>query len=325
VISKHRFLRAETRDYVPKIIAAALIAKNRVQFGFPEAAVKPEKDEAVAGDGMLVKVEKSDRPEEKVEVKPGDTTEKVDDLLTALAKSKGDGDIDQIDDDEEDSESATTTSGKPVVTPATLLVMSDRANSDGSANGDKDGQPLARPVPTPHLTKDGVVGGMELVEFDVKGPADLLKVARAAGLSYQSIKSLNPELLRWCTPPSVGYYRLHLPANVKDKFLATYNHTSYPRQVKFMVYKVRRGETLAGIARHFGIKVDPIADLNGVSPRMPMRKNIQILLPIPDDRSRSLASLDVRDPPEKAGSHHRHHRARYYKISYKERQEARHF
>src|SRR5262249_5587265 len=133
--------------------------------------------------------------------------------------------------------------------------------------------------------------GEELAEFDVQSPADLLKVARAAGLSYQTIKSLNPELLRWCTPPTVGSYRIRLPSSVKEKFLATYNHTAFPRKVQFMTYKVRPGETLTHVARHFGIKVDPISDLNGVSPRMPLRHGIKVLLPMPNDRSRSLASL----------------------------------
>lgn len=155
----------------------------------------------------------------------------------------------------------------------------------------------------------------------MKSPADLLKVARAAGLSYQTVKSLNPELLRWCTPPSVSSYRIRLPASVKDKFLATYNHEAYPRQVEFMAYKVRRGETLAHIARHFGIKVDPISDLNGVSPKRPLRHGAKVLLPMPNDRSRSIASLEVRDPPERHRRKSRR-RHRYSKISYEQRREA---
>jgi hypothetical protein len=45
-LTRHRFLRPETRDYVPKIIAAALIAKNRTQFGFQPSQIKPGKGEA---------------------------------------------------------------------------------------------------------------------------------------------------------------------------------------------------------------------------------------------------------------------------------------
>jgi hypothetical protein len=299
VISRQRFLRPETRDYVPKIIAAAIVSKNRVQFGFPEARVRPAADEALAGDGEIVKVVKSDKPEEGLEKDSKD-------LVSVLAQGKDSG-KDLKDDDEEDADDDT---GGLAITPATLMV-----NQTQSA----EAPPLAKPVPMPHLTKDGQVGGVELTEFDVQSPADLLKVARASGLSYQTVKSLNPELLRWCTPPTVSAYRVRLPANVKDRFLATYNTTSFPRKVQFMAYKVRPGQTLTHIARQFGIKVDPMSDLNGVSPRMPLRRGIQVLLPIPNDRSRSLASLDVRDPPEGRRRRRRH----FSKVGYRKRQSAR--
>jgi hypothetical protein len=316
-IARHRFLKPETRDYVPKIIAAALLAKNRTQFGFePENKVHPGADEAVSSDGEVVKLIKSDKPDDRLE-KPADgdsaSPQNVGELLSQLNNA------DVKDDDDDDTAEGT---GSAIV-PATLMVPTDEnAAPEGvQANNSNDSQPLAKPVPTPHMTKKGEVGGAELAEFDVKSPADLLKIARAAGLSYQTVKSLNPELLRWCTPPNVSAYRVRLPASVKEKFLATYNHEAYPRQVEFMAYKVRRGETLANIARHFGIKVDPISDLNGVSPKRPLRHGAKVLLPMPNDRSRSIASLEVRDPPE-----HRRRKGRrrkhYSKISYEQRREA---
>ena len=38
------------------------------------------------------------------------------------------------------------------------------------------------------------------------------------------------------------------------KFLTTYNHVAFPRRVQFLTYKVKRGETIQHVARHFGIK-----------------------------------------------------------------------
>jgi soluble lytic murein transglycosylase-like protein len=316
-IAHHRFLKPETRDYVPKIIAAALIAKNRTQFGFePENGHLPGSDEAVSSDGEVVKLIKSDKPDDHLDRAPeaeSDGPQNVGDLLSQLSNA------DLKDDDDDNAPEGT---GSAIV-PATLMVPADEngAPEGTQANNGGESQPLAKPVPTPHMTKKGEVGGAELAEFDVKSPADLLKIARAAGLSYQTVKSLNPELLRWCTPPNVSSYRIRLPASVKEKFLATYNHEAYPRQVEFMAYKVRKGETLMHIARHFGIKVDPISDLNGVSPKKPLRHGSKVLLPMPNDRSRSIASLEVRDPPEhrrRKGRRRRH----YSKISYEQRREA---
>src|SRR5690606_28766067 len=133
-------------------------------------------------------------------------------------------------------------------------------------------------------------------------------IARAAGLSYHTVKALNPEILRWCTPPNAGTYRIKLPASVKDRFLATYNHQSFPRKVQFLAYKVRRGETLARIARRYGLRADPMSDLNRSSVKSPLRAGSRVLLPMPNDRSRTVASLDLRDPPERRRRYRRHRR-----------------
>ena len=306
VLSRHRFLRPETRDYVPKIIAAAIISKNPEQFGFPVIEKKAAPDEAVAGNGEIVKLIKTDKPEEQL---PNDPDE----------------DSEEETPEEELAGNRDGESSGPEITPAALTIPADSNLPEGQlvSNDLPMPAPLAKPVPTPHVTKSGQVGGEELAEFEVQSPADLLKVARAAGLSYQTVKSLNPELMRWCTPPTVSSYRIRLPASTKERFLATYNHEAYPRKVSFLTYKVRRGETLSRIARHFGIKVDPISDLNGVSPRLPLRSGLRVLLPMPNDRSRSLASLEIRDPPERRRYRRSSRRGKYYKIPYKRRDAAR--
>jgi LysM repeat protein len=321
VISKQRFLRPETRDYVPKIIAAAILAKNRGQFGFPVVEQKPGAGEAVAGDGEVVKVVKTDKP---LEDNQNLNNPNVQSAIQTASQAPG-APASSEDEDDYGADDDTNTAGG--ITPATLSVPAENPLDEGQVASNTKGntapqQPLAKPVPTPHVTKDGHVGGEELAEFEVQSPADLLKVARAAGISYLTVKALNPEILRWCTPPTVGSYRLRLPSSTKEKFLQTYNHEAFPRKVTFMTYKVKKGETLSRIAGHYGIKVDPISDLNGVSPRMPLRKGVNVLLPIPNDRSRSIASLDVRDPPEPR-RRHRHRRGKYYRVTYKKRESAR--
>ncbi|MCM2322068.1 MAG: transglycosylase SLT domain-containing protein [Oligoflexia bacterium] len=319
VLSRQRFFRPETRDYVPKIIAAALISKNREQFGFPATKLRPAADEAIAPDGELVKVIKTDQPE--VGLQADQSEKELQEIGKVVeAETAARGDEDEFDDEEDASDDP----AQRRITPATLLVPLDSQLSEGQV-ATNDSQPLAKPVPTPHVTKDGRVGGEEIVEFDVRSPADLLKIARAAGLSYQTVKALNPEVSRWCTPPALNTYRLKLPASSKEKFLSTYNHAAYPREVKFMTYKIRRGETLGHVARHFGINVDPIADLNGVSARMPLKNGVHVMLPIPTDRSRSLASLDLKDPPSKKRVRAKRGRGapKYYKVTYKKREAAR--
>ncbi len=289
-ISKHRFLRPETRDYVPKIMAAAILAKNRAQFGFQESAGHPGAGEAVAPDGEVVKLEKADRAQLDSEY---ELEKEADQNLFA-------GIADLSPRDQPDSTPHPDGAG-----PAGRAALSSSASSD----------PLLVSIQTPHVTRTGEVGGEELAEFEVQSPADLLKVARAAGLSYQTVKNLNPEILRWCTPPTLSSYRIKLPLSVKDRFLTTYNHSAYPRKVQFMTYKVHQGETLTRIARHFGIRVDPISDLNRVSPKVALKTGFSVLLPMPSDRSRTFSSLDVIDPPDRHRSGSRRSSRRHSRSS----------
>ena len=289
-IARHRFLRQETRDYVPKIIAAALISKNRTQFGFADPKAHPGAGEAVASDGEIVKLVKTDKPLGDSEYNAQREADRLDQELRAELEEDG---LEGVSEEEE-------------------VVLKTHASPR-----EKQSAPLAKSIPTPHVTKSGEVGGEELAEFEVQSPADLLKIARAAGLSYQTVKSLNPEILRWCTPPTRSTYRIKLPAFVKERFLVTYNHIAFPREVEFMTYKVRKGETLSRIAKHFGIRVDPMSDLNQISAQSPLKNGSKVLLPIPNDRSRSLSSLEIKDPPEKRRRKSgRRSRGRYYRVTY---------
>lgn len=304
VITRHKFLRPETRDYVPKIMAAAIIAKNRTQFGFAASGIGAGDGEAIAGDGTVIKLE-ADNGETQASAHGAE--EDSENLQSVIRSEDGDA-YEQAPEG---------------IAPATLTIPADEAPVAGDATL-ASVIPQAKAVPTPKVSRKGDLTGEILSEFEVQSPADLLKIARAAGLSYQTVKALNPEILRWCTPPNAGTYRIKLPVSVKDRFLAAYNHESFQRKVQFMAYKVRPGETLAHIARRYGFRADPMSDLNRVSAKAPLRTGSRVLLPMPNDRSRAVASLDLRDPPERRKfRRNRRGSSKQYKVSYKRREAAR--
>lgn len=93
----------------------------------------------------------------------------------------------------------------------------------------------------------------EIAEVD--GLMPLEKLAEAAGISVEDLKDLNPELLRWATPPG-GKYPLKIPAGLKEDFLAAYQEIPQEeRSTDVAMHTVSRGETLGYIAQRYGTSV----------------------------------------------------------------------
>jgi membrane-bound lytic murein transglycosylase D len=83
-------------------------------------------------------------------------------------------------------------------------------------------------------------------KVNVPAVTDLRLIAKACEVSVEEIKDLNPELLRWCTPPDSQEYEIRIPFGKKDLFLK--NFEAIPRHDKFQfkTHIVRKGDTLEG-------------------------------------------------------------------------------
>ncbi|HKJ32298.1 MAG TPA: LysM peptidoglycan-binding domain-containing protein [Balneolales bacterium] len=100
--------------------------------------------------------------------------------------------------------------------------------------------------------------GESSYQYDVvkiKGSVDLSILAKCAGITTDSLKNLNPELLRWATPPGNDPFALKIPAGDKSTFLANYKNVPSSKKRQMIVHMVKRGETLGHIAHHYGISV----------------------------------------------------------------------
>lgn len=296
-ISRHRFFKRETRDYVPKIIAAAILSKNATLFGFydpfkkaPNLSNRSTEVADVApkdlGEGPIKEEEVAEDPVEKEQLK-------------ALAKT-GKSDEDSNDDDEEDDALAPTIAG----------------GEDAATYTDK-------PNPTFSPSLYMVANPNEqIVEFDLKGPADLFAISKASGLPYSTVKLLNPELLRWLTPPDLKSYPVKLPMSVKQKFLTTYNDTNFDRRVVFTKYTVKRGDSVQRLAKRFRTEAEPIREINGLGKNQSgLASGSSILLPIPLGYKRVLSSL-YDDKPMTGGR--RKHRVRRSKREFSSVRHRRH-
>jgi len=261
-ICNGRYLRPETKNYVPKLIAAAIIGKNRKQFGFEEDYSKVKHVNAAI-----------------------------------IAEKAEEGSIERLPDQLEGD--------KPSSEPSIELTKDSPGDAEDEAIVSRDSVEsmlldISQKVKTPHVNKNGEVNGDILAEVEIPSPADLFKVSSAAGLSYTEFKSMNPELLRWVTPPHSGTYKIRIPLSHKETFTKKYFDSSFKKEVVFLTYKARKGDTAKQVAKRFGINPDPVAQMNGLgTPSTYITPGKMVQLPIPSDFVRSLASLkslDLIDP-----------------------------
>lgn len=122
------------------------------------------------------------------------------------------------------------------------------------------------------------------VRVPVSGMYALDDLDAALGLPSGSLAQLNPDLLQEITPPSgesaggAPAYAVAVPAEHRERFLAALN--SVP-QLKYggRAYTVRRGDTVAKIARRYGVSEKELVRLNSI--RHPRRLQIGQSLRIP--------------------------------------------
>ncbi|MBC7428288.1 MAG: transglycosylase SLT domain-containing protein [Bacteriovorax sp.] len=107
---------------------------------------------------------------------------------------------------------------------------------------------------------------LDFDEITVAGGTDLIKLSETMGLDFEEVQRLNPEVLRWFTPPNIAEYRLRLPPNSAEKF-AQCCAKSDLLAVNFQQYVVgKKGMTLAQVSKKFKLRKDYVlAGLNKVS------------------------------------------------------------
>ena len=113
----------------------------------------------------------------------------------------------------------------------------------------------------------------------VKGSADLRVMAKAAGITYKELKTLNPELRTVLTPVYLKQYTMRLPHGTRDAFLEAYARIPDDRKMIGDRYKVRRNDTLSHIAKRFGTTVSLLREINQIPKRHILHIGDTIFIP----------------------------------------------
>ncbi len=108
---------------------------------------------------------------------------------------------------------------------------------------------------------------------------DLRRVAEWTGTSVDEIQSLNPELRRWTTPIRSPLYELKVPAGTGDQFRSRLGSARADDLNSLNWHTVRRGESLATIARKLRVNKSELAAANNLSSKVRVRAGQELVIP----------------------------------------------
>ncbi len=111
-------------------------------------------------------------------------------------------------------------------------------------------------------------------------PVDLRRVAEWTGASISDIQALNPELRRLTTPPiRSSDYELKVPSGTSATVLEKLSQADPNDLAAFKWYVVRRGDSIATIARKLGVSRSELASANYLSVRSPVATGQKLIIP----------------------------------------------
>lgn len=121
-----------------------------------------------------------------------------------------------------------------------------------------------------------------VLRVPVQGSYSLNKLAKASAIDADRLEELNPDLVRGATPPT-GTHMVAVPADDSARFIAalkkvddanalalakvrdeTPSRSSQPVSPSGQTYKVRRGDTLSGIAARYGVSTRQLMEANNI-------------------------------------------------------------
>ncbi len=118
-------------------------------------------------------------------------------------------------------------------------------------------------------------------KFDTVQPGhalDLRLAADASDASIETLRQLNPALLRFQTPDD-PQFTLRLPAGTAARFEKTMARIPAEKWLSWRCHRVEEGETLASIARGYHVTPAALAAANGLEAGAPAVAGVKLLVP----------------------------------------------
>jgi len=153
------------------------------------------------------------------------------------------------------------------------------------------------------IAKDAAHYGIQVdpeqpVPTDVVKPGraiDLRLVAETIDVDVETLRSLNPSLLRLATPDDASF-ELHLPAGSAERFSAEIADIPADKWVSWRRHRVEAGETLTSIGKKYHVTAAAIADANNLERGVALVSGEKLIIPATEAQAekRRLVSYRVR-------------------------------
>jgi membrane-bound lytic murein transglycosylase D len=98
---------------------------------------------------------------------------------------------------------------------------------------------------------------------ETQGQINLKLAAEIAGVTSEELYELNPAFHRWATDPA-GPHFLLLPVDGAQVFTQNLAQLTEEQRMGLGHYTVRKGDSVASVAKHFSTSPNVVRDLNGV-------------------------------------------------------------
>lgn len=125
--------------------------------------------------------------------------------------------------------------------------------------------------------------GNEYDRVNIPAPTDLNVIAEAAGTTAAEIQRLNPELLRWHTPPNYPDYMVKIPLGSKEQFVENFSKIPAQELLVYRMHTIKRGDTLSTIAKRYGTDIKAIVKLNNLKSVKKLKIGETLAIPVPPE------------------------------------------
>ena len=105
------------------------------------------------------------------------------------------------------------------------------------------------------------------------------RIARAAQIDMAEFRALNPSLRRDKTPPNGTPFEIKLPPEKKEIFERNFFKINKGDSRNAKRHQVRRGETLAQIAKKYRASLQELCEFNQISPKTLIQPGVTLLVP----------------------------------------------